>query len=540
MSSQIKKIKAIIYCRVSTKEQAEEGYSLEAQEKLLTDYAAKYNFEGVKTYKIAETASKDQLRKLFKDVFDYANKNHIDLILCEKIDRLTRNPKDAATVDDWVREKPGRAVHFVKENFVLNQQTKAHENLVWDMKVAIARFYSNNLSEEVKKGQAEKLAQGWLPTKPPFGYKTIGEKGHKIHVLDSKDAKGNLIGNAAHAKWMFEKYATGNYSIARLERELYDKGVRQPSGARLHMSRIHELLQDPFYYGKIRWMGKIYDAKHEPIIDKDVFDKVQKTIRRSVGKPHFLKHNALFKNKIVCEHCGGTMTWYIQKGHWYGHCNNHGTFKHCVGKTCVRQELVEEQLLHCFEGLAPKNDEVLEVIEQKLREQHAEKIGVRENEIRRLNGLLSQVRIQKDKIYEAKINKEVPADYCERRISELTAEEESLESALIQQGDKSDEYQKLGIAVHELAYRSKEIYEKANTDERQLLMSQLFTNLVQNRLEIKPNYSEAAQILVEWVPRLNQDYELRKSQQIKGKADVLTSASPVWLRGWDSNPRPMD
>ena len=52
----------------------------------------------------------------------------------------------------------------------------AHENLVWDMKVAIARFYTNNLSEEVKKGQKAKLESGWMPQRPCLGYKTIGDK----------------------------------------------------------------------------------------------------------------------------------------------------------------------------------------------------------------------------------------------------------------------------------------------------------------------------------------------------------------------------
>ena len=99
----------------------------------------------------------------------YARKNNINIILCEKIDRLTRNLKGAATISDWIQESDKKEVHFVKENFIVNKNTKAHENFVWDMKVAVARFYTNNLSEEVRKGQKEKIAQGWLPTKPPVG-----------------------------------------------------------------------------------------------------------------------------------------------------------------------------------------------------------------------------------------------------------------------------------------------------------------------------------------------------------------------------------
>ncbi|MBI2594955.1 MAG: recombinase family protein [Candidatus Colwellbacteria bacterium] len=207
------KNKAISFCRVSSKEQADEGYSLESQEKLLEAYATddKRDFKIIKIYKITESASGKQVRKTFQEALKYATDQKIKIILCEKIDRLTRNLKDASTIDDWVKDKDttGRQVHFVKENFILNADTKAHDNLVWDMKVAIARFYSNNLSEEVKKGQKEKIAQGWLPTKPPLGYRTIGDKGHKTHEIDEKIAP--------YIRKMFELYATGNYATARVK-----------------------------------------------------------------------------------------------------------------------------------------------------------------------------------------------------------------------------------------------------------------------------------------------------------------------------------
>src|SRR5579859_8020506 len=167
--------KAIIFARVSSREQEETGYSLDAQVKLLKDYAAQHELDVLRIWRISESASGKQIRKLFNEMLRYVSQNSVPVIICEKIDRLTRNRKDASAVDDWVREKPGREVHFNKESFVLNIGTRAHENLVWDMKVAIARFYTNNLSEEVKKGQKEKLAQGWMPMRAKLGYKSVGE-----------------------------------------------------------------------------------------------------------------------------------------------------------------------------------------------------------------------------------------------------------------------------------------------------------------------------------------------------------------------------
>jgi len=277
---------------VSSKEQEETGYSLDAQEKLLKDYSAKNGFKIAKIFRISESASGKQIRKTFNEMLEYAERNKISIILCEKIDRLTRNIKDAAIVSDWISGNETRQVHFVKENFILSKNTRAHENLVWDMKVAIARFYTNNLSEEVRKGQKEKLAQGWLPTKPPLGYKTIGDKGHKIHVIDEE--------KAALVKRMFELYSSGNYSLNELVRVMYKEGLRNRGGRKVGKSRIHEMLSDPFYYGKIRWKGEIYDGKHEPLISKDLFDEVQKHLTRKIGSPQYKKHYPVFKAKIRC------------------------------------------------------------------------------------------------------------------------------------------------------------------------------------------------------------------------------------------------
>ena len=150
--------KSVLYCRVSSKDQEETGYSLPAQEKLLKDYSQN-KFRINKIFSISESASGKKIRDTFQEMLKYLKQNQISVIVCEKIDRLTRNLKDAAIINDWVQSNPKHEVHFVKESFVLNKNTKAHENLVWDMKVAIARFYTNNLSEEVQKGFKEKISQ---------------------------------------------------------------------------------------------------------------------------------------------------------------------------------------------------------------------------------------------------------------------------------------------------------------------------------------------------------------------------------------------
>ncbi len=529
MDNNSSKIKAVLYCRVSSKEQEEAGYSLPSQEKLLKEYAYRKNFAVAKTFLIAESASGAKQRKVFSEMIKFTEKNKVPNILCEKVDRLTRNLKDALAVNDWLEEKPERQVHFVKTNLVIHKGAKSDEKFRWDIEIVLAKKYIANLSEEVRKGQKEKIAQGWLPTKPPLGYKTVGEKRYTTQVIDEEVAP--------RIRDMFAWYATGNYSLYKLEDELYKAGLRTRSGKKLGISRIHLLLSDPYYYGKIRWNNDVTQGKQEPLIRKDVFDKVQSILKRKLKNPLYTKHNSLFKAKIHCEHCGGLVTWELQKGRWYGHCNNHSQYRKCLKKTYIQEKDVEEQIVGFFEKIAPKNNAVLEVIEDIIRQENAQIILERETEITKLSGLLVAIRKQKDKYFDAKINKEAPLELCERRIAECIEEESNLESAFARASDKSDEYQQLRLVIHELAYKSKEIYENALVDEKRLLFAQIFTNIAQDGLKIKPEYTLAAEYLATWAPKLNKDYERQKSHTRKGEEVVFATSSPVVCAGQDSNLR---
>ncbi len=523
--------KAIIYARVSSKEQEDTGYSLDAQEKLLKEYAAKNDFCIAKIFRVSESASGKQIRKTFNEMLQYAEKHKIPVILCEKIDRLTRNLKDAASVSDWINENAERQVHFVKESFIVNKNTRAHENLVWDMKVAIARFYTNNLSEEVRKGQKEKIAQGWLPAKPPLGYKTIGEKGHKIPVLDETTAP--LI------KRMFELYATGNYSLNALTGVMYKEGLRNSGNRKFGRSRIHESLSDPFFYGKIRWNGEIYAGKHEPLISKELFDAVQQRLVRSNDNPQYKKHFPVFKAKIKCEECGGVIAWEVQKSHWYGHCNH---YRKCSQKKSVRQEIVEEQLFPYFEKIAPKNPRILQWLEKALKESHNEEIDYNTAKREEFNRIIRIADQRIENAYRDKLDGKMPASLCEKMIKESTEEKEMAIENMGKLSKGRTAYYEAGYAIHELASKAKAIYvnPKATDEDRRLLLSYVFSNMTLKADRIRPNYTFAFEFLAEWMPKLNSIFEPMEIGTREAKEGASAPSHPVLLRRQDSNLRPGD
>ena len=515
-------MKSILFCRVSSKEQEETGYSLDAQEKLLSEYSEKKGFKTVKVFKVSESASGKMVRKLFMEMFSYANKNKISIICCEKIDRLTRNLKDASLVQDWIEEykDEDREVHFLKESFILNTNTKAHENLVWDMKVAIARFYTNNLSEEVKKGQKEKISQGWLPTRPPLGYVTIGEKGHKTHIIDG--GKGSFILE------MFELYSSGNYSLSALSDVMYEKGLRNSAGKKVGRSRMHVLLTDPFYYGMIRWNNKVSQGKQKAIVNEDLFITVQNKISRKTKSPLYRKHLPVFKSKIACGECGGTIAWENQKGNWYGHCNH---YKECEQTEWWRQEKTEEFLSPLFNDVAPKTKKVLSILEKAIKESHSNESEHHESTQKELNSQIEKSQHRIEAIYEDKIDGKITSDFYEKKFTEYTKDKENALKALQKLDEDNTKYYEAGYAIHELASKASEIYNspKATTKDKRLLLSKIFSNLLIKDQEIKPEYTLAFEFLKEWTPVVNETFEPVNNGSTEGYKSTFYTSHPTVL-----------
>src|ERR1700693_2178959 len=173
-------VKALAYARVSSKEQEKEGFSIPAQQKLLQGYASNNRFIIVQEYVDIETA-KASGRTNFEQMVRYLKTHpNVRTVLVEKTDRLYRNLRDWVTLDELDIE-----IHLVKEGIILSRDSKSSEKFVHGIKVLMAKNYIDNLSEEARKGQQEKAAQGIWPSKAPIGYRNVvGPDGKKIIAPD--------------------------------------------------------------------------------------------------------------------------------------------------------------------------------------------------------------------------------------------------------------------------------------------------------------------------------------------------------------------
>lgn len=326
--------RTVAFARVSSKAQEEEGYSLDAQLKVLKQYCREHKLDVVTEFRISETASKNERRTVFREMLHYIEKNKITNLVVEKTDRLTRNFRDALVVDDWLETDQQRVLHMVKEGLVIHKHSRSDTKLMWNIYLSLSKKYSDNLREEAMKGWYEKLEQGWMPAPPPPGYKTALEDGKKIHILDEERAF--LVERA------FKLYLDSDQNIQTVANEVGRLGLTSRKDKPLTKSAIHKMLRNPFYIGTIHFNGKDYPGAHETLLDDDLFFAVQVKL----GERHqtkIIRHNPLFKGMLRCGHCKGVITWQCQKGRYYGSCQRHS--EECKGCRLLREGRLEESLL---------------------------------------------------------------------------------------------------------------------------------------------------------------------------------------------------
>src|SRR5580658_4276057 len=143
-------IPAVLYARVSSKDQEQEGFSIPAQLKLLRDYAQKNGFQIVHEFVDVETAKKTG-RKQFSEMVQSLRQNvHCRTIIVEKTDRLYRNFGDYVTLENMEVE-----IHLPKEGQIISKAARSQDKLLHGIQLVIAKNYVENLKEEVRKGMRE-------------------------------------------------------------------------------------------------------------------------------------------------------------------------------------------------------------------------------------------------------------------------------------------------------------------------------------------------------------------------------------------------
>lgn len=531
-------MKTIIYCRVSTKEQDESGYSLPAQQKILTEYSDKRGLEVAKLFSVSESASGKALRDHFRDMLEFASKNQVKILVFEKVDRITRNLKEAVLINEWLEGDPERQIHSVKDGLILHSNSRSQEKFNWNIRIVMAQNYIDNLSEEVKKGQKEKIAQGEYPSQPPLGYRSEGTKGRRVHVIDEK--------TAPYIKKMFELYANGLSSVEKVARVMEKEGLRSKRGGLIRKRMTYEILQNLYYTGKFKWNGVIYQGKHEPIISEELYNIVQDKLHGKKA-PLIAKRNFLFKGIIQCAHCGTTIGWEEHKGTIYGHCNyRHSKCEEGKSKW-VKESEIYLDIAEAFSSLAVKNPRIAQWVKESLEESHYDEVEYRETKIKELTAIHDKLSKRLDRLYEDRLDELIPDAVYREKFAKFTEEKTQTLSEIKKLSQNSDSHKELGLKVFEVAQEARDRFLAKAPEEKRKLVNGLCDKLQLEKGKVKITYNLAYDILSRAVMATNSsdieksvDFEEEISEPaylglVKTKRASSDSLSSIWRPRPDSN-----
>ncbi len=510
--------KAVLYARVSSKEQEREGYSIPSQKKLLHSYAQKYGYEVVREFIDVETA-KQSGRTQFNNMVVFLEENpEVRIILCEKTDRLYRNFKDYVTIDEL-----DVTLIFVKEGSLLNRHSRSHEKFIHGIKVLMAKNYIDNLSEETRKGLLEKAEEGEFPAYAPLGY--LHDKINKTIQLDKERAP--IISE------MFELYAIGKYSIRRLQRYVTEQGLLSRKGNVVARSSIAEMLKNPFYYGDFIWNGKQYHGKHPPIIDKVLFDRVQAVIRNK-NRTRASVRDFAYTGLLRCAECGCSITAEIKKDRYiYYHC----TFdKGRCGGSYVREEELERQFGEIFKQFE-FSQVVFDWTKEALKLSQQEKAEFHRKAIEKLNAKYFKLQNRIDQIYLDKLDGEITESFYRKHVNQWREEQEHIQEQIRQHQKADENYIEEGIKLLEIAKNAYRFFKGKSKSERVELIRFILPDSKLHNGKIEPVFKPPFDVIWKLAQETRKYFPTSKSIK-KQAAEAISAACPTALPRTDSNCRP--
>ncbi len=476
---------SVIYARVSSKEQEREGYSIDAQLKLLRQYAAEKHLEVVREFQEAESA-KGAGRKVFNDMLAFIKANpQVRYLLCEKTDRLSRNFKDIATLDQLMNDQ-GLVIYLVKENAEMSKDSKSHEKFMFGIKALMAKNYVDNLSEEVKKGMREKAEQGSYPGgNIPYGY--LIDKNSGVISPDHQ--------RAHHIKDIFELYAANKMSLRALAAWARSSGLTTPrSGKPITMCQIERILKNPFYTGAFRWAGKLYQGSHEPIISRKLFDKTQKAFRIH-NKPHLNRKHFAFGSLMLCARCGAKVTAERKKGKYvYYHCT--GMKPGGCDLVYVKEAQIVDQFADLFGPITLTQRRADQIMARLSKRQATSKKRV-DAERQRIAISLGQIDTWMQQAYQDKLEGAITAEHWKTLSNKWETERIHLRSQLEALNGNGPDIIHTAGRILELSQKLPDLWLGRNNDEKRELVDTLYWNCTLDGATLSATYKKPFSILAE-------------------------------------------
>lgn len=348
--------KAIIYTRVSTKEQAETNTSLGTQKQYCQDYATRNGLEVIKYFGGTYESAKTDERKEFKKMLKYVRQSgSIGYILVYAYDRFSRSGTGAAQISQELLSQGIKLVSVTQEIDIMTPSGQLNQNIL----LSFSKFDNDLRREKTVTAMKDLVRKGFWLWIPPLGY------GNKNKYQKAANAEYYITKEGQLLKKAFKWKLKGLYSNVEIVEKLSRLGLV------IDERRLQEAFKNPFYCGIIISKlipGEAIVGKHPPLVSKKDFLQINHSGTLYPKKRKDDNDNLPLKRFMYCQTCKEPMTGYIvkRKGLYYYKCrkkgckNNksakiiHDKFKSVLSLYGIHpkyQDILKEVMTYTFESI---------------------------------------------------------------------------------------------------------------------------------------------------------------------------------------------
>ncbi len=472
-------MKYFIYCRKSTEDAGKQIQSVEDQERILRGIASKRGLDVAQVFKESKSA-KAPGREAFNQMITQINQGKAQGVLCWKLDRLARNPLDGGTIN-WMLQQG------VIQKIITNDRdyNPGDNVLMMSVEFGMANQFVRDLGKNTKRGMKTKCEKGWLPSLAPMGYLNDNSHSQGDRTIIKDELRFPLV------RKMWYLMLTGEYSIRKIcdiaNKDWGLRSVKRRSigGVKVAISTLYQIFTNPFYYGEFDWDGQTYKGRHDPMITKDEFDRVQRLLGGK-DKPRAAKIKSAYTGLIKCGECGFNVT--VERKAKYNKASNKVksyTYYHCTHKRKdydCRQGSIEERKLESQVNLFLDNmtieDEFIDWIIEYFHEFSDKEAIDRKSISENLKKQLSVCEGKIDKLIELKISDLLTDQEFKDKKDSLVIEKEGLlremESASHRQDSWIDTVERSCNFIRSVKQR----FNEGSHEDKRLILSTVGSNLL--------------------------------------------------------------
>jgi site-specific DNA recombinase len=414
--------KAAIYCRVSTQEQAQEGYSIPAQKDRMMNYCKAKDWHIADIYidggYSGASLERPGIQRLISDI------DKIDIVLVYKLDRLSRSQKDTLYLIEDVFL--ANNVDFVSMNEAFDTSTPFGRAIIGVLSV-FSQLERETIKERMGMGRMERAKAGYYHggAHSPIGYDYVD---------------GELIVNeyeAMQVRKIYQMYLDG-YGTNRIAYTMHEEGYTHREGNWLHPSAVKNVLDNEIYIGMVQFKKELFPGRHEPIIDNDTFEKVRALRkRRSTMNEKVYQKTSLLSGMAFCGNCGARYFKKVSKGDTFYACYSRAkASKHMIKDPNCKNPHWDIDKLNAF-----VEDELFRLAtDKKALDKLLKKKPVPKNDNEVIEKQITDIDKQISKLMDLYQIGTIPVDEISIRIEKLYVEKKTLLSKLVVEDLNEDEF----------------------------------------------------------------------------------------------------